>query len=322
MDALARLQARAAALSPMGVSSTAPILHDRTLYLDADGLAYYCAGNDATVLGAARIRLSEKVRGMEQAAQAKRTVLLLTGSGSHKGHRYAVARVKGYQAQRANSRRPRNWQGLRTMLESGSFGPMLCDYDREADDRFAQFGAADPEGTVIGTQDKDMRMCWGWHIGWTDNRMRYLPPGTYDSVMNDLQYGHKWFWLQMLHGDGADFIPGLPWCKVGGKLRQCGPVLASKILEGTKSNEDAARMVHMAYSTYYGERALVEMLEQAVLLWMRTCPHADWWDVARRGNPFRSFTQAPGTAWTQAFNEIEERVEQARAYAALTNQDN
>lgn len=319
MDALARLQAKAGALAPMGLSSTAPILHGRTLYLDADGLAYYCAGRDDTLLAVARVRLAEKVRGMQHAAQASNTVLLLTGSGSHKGHRYAVARVKGYQAQRTNSQRPRNWQGLRDLLEAGQFGPMLCDYDREADDRFGQFGAADPMGTVIGTQDKDMRMCWGWHLGWTDNRMRFLPQGTYDLVMNDLQYGHKWFWLQMLHGDSADFIPGLPWCKVNGKLVKCGPVLADRILAGTTSNVDAAAIVYKAYATYYGGRALVEMLEQAILLWMRTCPNADWWDVARRDNPFRSFTQAAGTEWSEAFKEIEERVETARSYATLTN---
>lgn len=311
--------ARAGALSPQGVSASAPILHERTLYLDADGLAYYCAGNDTTLLGEARVRLKDKVEGMTRASQAGSCVLLLTGSGSHKGYRYAVARVKAYQAQRATSRRPKNWRGLRDLLEAGEFGTTLNDFDREADDRFSQYGHALPEQTVIGTQDKDMRMVPGWHLDWIDNRMRWLPAKTYDLVMNDKQYGAKWFWLQMLHGDTADFIPGLPRAVVGGKLVQVGEVTAGKLLAGTESNDEAAELVHKLYWSYYKERALVEMLEQAVLLWMRSGPDAAWYDVALPGNPFHLFTTGP--VWDIAYQEIKERVTTAQQYAALAPQD-
>lgn len=322
MADLADLMARAGALAPMGAGAMAPILHERTLYLDADGLAYYCAGNDSTLLGEARVRLADKVASMTRAAQAGKCVLLLTGSGSHKGYRYAVARAKPYQGQRANSRRPKNWRGLRDLLEAGVFGTTVQDFDREADDRFAQYGCADPLNTVIGTQDKDMRMVPGWHLDWVDNRMRWVPPGTYDLVMNDKQYGTKWFWLQMLHGDTADFIPGLPRAKIGGVLKQVGEVTAGKLLAGTTSSDEAAEVVFQCYASYYKERALVEMLEQAVLLWMRTDSMATWDDVASPGNPLHLFTESPWPIWSSAYEEIKERVTTAQHYATIAPQDN
>lgn len=319
MADLADLMARAGALAPMGAGAAAPILHERTLYLDADGLAYYCAGNDSTILGEARIRLADKVASMTRASQAGKCVLLLTGSGSHKGYRYAVARAKAYQGQRANSRRPKNWRGLRDLLEAGAFGTTVQDFDREADDRFAQYGWANPLHTVIGTQDKDMRMVPGWHLDWVDNRMRYLAPGTYDAVMNDKQYGTKWFWLQMLHGDTADFIPGLPRAVYNGKSCKVGEVTAGKMLAGTESSDEAAEVVHTMYWSHYKERALAEMLEQAVLLWMRSCPEARWDDVAAPGNPMHLFTT--GLVWAIAYEEIKERVSTAQHYATLATQD-
>lgn len=323
LTGLAALQAKAAALAPQGVNASAPILHDRTLYLDADGLAYYCAGNDDTPLGEARLRLQAKIAGMTKAAQANRTVLLLTGSGSHKGYRYAVARAKPYQGAR-HSGRPKNWQGLRTLLESGLLGNAVNDFDREADDRFAQFGHADPANTVIGTQDKDMRMVPGWHIDWLDNRMRWLPPGTYDLVMNDKQYGAKWFWLQMLHGDGVDFIPGLPFygtknAKGLAAFKKVGEVTAGSILASATTSEEAGRLVFAAYFSYYKERALAEMLEQAVLLWMRSCPDASWDDAAKDSNPMSMFRGYD--TWSIAYNEIKERVTLAQTYAATPSQD-
>jgi hypothetical protein len=319
---LTELQAKAGLLSPMSAGASAPILHGRTLYLDADGLAYYCAGNDTTLIGEARQRTAAKILNMQNASQAGKVHMLLTGSGSHKGYRYAVARVKPYQGQRSGSRRPLNWEPLRNLLEAGTFGSTTLDYDREADDRFAQYGHADPENTVIGTQDKDMRMVPGYHLDWVDMRMRYLPPGAYDVVMNDKQFGIKWFWLQMLHGDTADNIPGLPGAVINGKTVKVGEVTAGKMLAGTTCNADAVREVYNAYHSYYKERALVEMLEQAVLLWMRRCPDANWDDVVQDGNPMCSLPPTAPEPYETAYQEIEERVKTAQAYAANETQDN
>jgi len=313
----AALAKRAALTEPMSVGAV-PILHDRTLYLDGDGLAYYCAGNDDTELAEARQRLLTKVQGMQRASQAGRVVILLTGSGGHKGHRYAIARVKPYQAQRANSRRPKNWQGLRALLEAGTFGEVIIDYDREADDRFGQFGHADPEHTVIGTQDKDMRMVPGYHLDWADNRMFYLAPGAYDAVFNDKQFGLKWFWLQMLQGDTADHIPGLPKYVAGGKPKLIGEKTAEEKLSSSTSSREAAEVAYLLYESYYGERWLVEMMEQAVLLWMRHTPAASWYDALAVGGPLNVFETED--EYAAAYAEIEQRVKEASDLNALSAQ--
>lgn len=316
--------AKAAALAEPQAAGTVPILHDRTLYLDGDGLAYYCAGNDETELAEARGRLLTKVQAMHRASSAGKVIILLTGSGGHKGHRYAIARVKPYQAQRANSRRPKNWQGLRTMLEDGVFGEVIIDYDREADDRFAQFGHADPTNTVIGTQDKDMQMVPGYHIDWADNRMFYLAPGV-DAMFNDKQFGIRWFWLQMLQGDGADNIPGLPLarCKYGGgpinaqlPLNKIGAAGAEKILLAHEAL-GAAATVALAYQSFYARRWLVEMMEQAALLWMRHTPAAQWDDFCK-GGPLGVFeTEAE---YDTAYDEIAQRVKEASDLNTLSAQ--
>lgn len=323
---LSAIQELAGSQSPMGAGSV-PILQARTLYLDADGLAYYCAGNDETPIGQARSRLKEKIDSMTAACGAGKTVLLLTGSGSHKGHRYAIARVKPYQGNRTNSRRPKNWALLRELLESGAFGENRVYLDREADDAFGQYGWADPENTAIGADDKDMRMVPGYHVGWRDNRVCFLAPGTYDMQFGDKQYGMKWFWLQMLHGDTADNIPGLPRTGIaeavrindggidivpfaGTKLALCGEVTAGKLLACARTNDEAAATVATCYRSYYKERWLTELLEQAALLWMRRGPAAHWQDMLLSGGPLARFN-SDAYPIQGAVLEIEQRIKEA-----------
>lgn len=317
---LAKLQALAGTSTPQSLASV-PVLHDRTIYLDGDGLAYYCAGNEATLLGEARERLNSKVADMARASGAANKSILLTASGSHKGYRYAVARAKPYQGQRANSRRPPNWQGLRDLLVDGHFGATKSTYTAEADDLFGHHGHASPECTVIATQDKDMRMVPGWHIDWVSHLICFLPPGTYDMRFNDKQFGRKWFWLQMLHGDTADFIPGLPWVvlKANGKPERCGDVTAQRLLAPATSCEQAGQIVLTAYESYYKERALVEMLEQAVLLWMRRDKDSHWLDCAGEGGPMAHFRDHPN--WCAAVNEIGDRITTVESYGASQTQD-
>lgn len=309
---LAALQKLGAASNPMG-SDAAPILQGRTIYFDGDGLAYYCAGNDDTTVGEARARLRDKCDGMQAAARAGNRVILLTGSGGHKGHRYAVARVKPYQGQRANSRRPKNWQALRDLLEAGEFGNEIIDHDREADDRFAEFGWRWPEDTVIATQDKDMRMVPGYHMDWTSNRMFYLAPGQYRATFNDKLYGEAWFWQQMLQGDTADNIPGLPMA-FGKRI---GEVTATKYLSSASTSSEAFNLVYQAYHSYYEERALTEMGEQAVLLWMRATPDASWDESLRSDGVIGKHCH--NTKQHDAMlNELSDRVHQAQELNALS----
>lgn len=333
---LKALGAKAAAAQPMGYGSV-PVVHQRTLLVDGDGLCYYCAGNDDTDIGTARRNLIDKVKRAAELVGAGQIKILVTGAGSHKGHRYAIARAKPYQGQRAGSRRPKNWQGLRDLLDTGFPGVEIeTTYTAEADDLFGFYAYNDPDNTVILTQDKDMRMLPGTHLDWVTNRVHVVEHGlatvrqehimynrtVVDSVFNDLQYGLRWFWMQMLHGDGADHIPGLPRAtiKYGGgpidpkqKLNPVGEAAVTKMLEA-HSDMQVPDVVAMAYHSYYGSRWLVEVLEQACLLWMRRNPD-NWADCAEYGGPMYQFTDHE--YWPAAYAEIEQRVRQADELNAI-----
>lgn len=312
--------AAAAAAAPQG---SVPITPGRILLADGDGLAYYCAGNDDTDAGEARQRVVYKLKTAARAVGAERIVVLITGSGSHKGHRYAVARVKPYQGQRAGSRRPKNWEALREFI-TGPDLPFERDItlEAEADDLFGWYAYNQPDNVVIYTQDKDMRMLPGMHLDWVSHRLHTVGYTKttcierelmynivpVDRVFNDKQYGHRWFWLQMLHGDTADNIPGLPRYVVDGKAKPVSEVTAGKLL-------DSEHLLHLRvaelYRSYYGDRWLVEMLEQAVLLWMRRVPD-QWDDCVNPGGPLASFNDGE-KEFASAYFEIKQRITEAQA---------
>ena len=312
--------AAAARASPMA-SGAVPILPSSVLLVDADGLAYYCAGNDDTSPGEARANLLNKVRSAQRIVGASEVRLLTTASGSHKGHRYAVARVKPYQGQRAGSRRPANWRYLRDLLESETIGlPVELTTTAEADDLFAWWAYNYPDDSILYTQDKDMRMLPGLHLDWVSHRTHRVEYSLnwcrqetrahnvmpHDSVFNDKQYGVQWFWHQMLHGDTADNIPGLPKYVIDGKAKPVGEVTAGKLLAGVPSY---AAAVAALYESYYGKRWLVEMIEQACLLWLRRDPNK-WDDCLDPGGPLALWNDGE-QEFAEAYFEIERRVRDA-----------
>lgn len=312
----------AAAAASSGVHThTEPVLL-RTLYVDGDGLAYYCAGNDETSPGAARDNLVSKVLAAKRISGASHVCLLLTASGSHKGHRYAIARRKPYQGQRVNSRRPANWEALREFMEMGRtpFSAHTTG-EAEADDLFGKYAYKQPDDVVIYTQDKDMRMLPGLHLDWVTHRMHrvhiyrqlFSPPRVEDCVFNEKQYGPKWFWLQMLHGDTADNIPGLPKYKTTNAkgevtFKPMGEITAGKSLVECALG-DMPEAVAELYEGFYGDRWLVEMMEQACLLWMRRDPLA-WDDVLNPGGAMACFNDG-SHEFAKAYLEIQGRVRDA-----------
>ena len=153
----------------------------------------------------------------------------------------------------------------------------------------------------------------GLHLDWVTNRVHKVDVVNgvvQDSVFNDKQYGHKWFWLQMLHGDTADNIPGLPkYIDGNGKAKPIGEVTAGKYLALFPDAECLG--VEKLYQGYYGERWLVEMLEQACLLWMRRKPE-DWDDCMNPGGPLECFNDGE-EEFAKAYLEIKDRVSTADA---------
>lgn len=323
---LSKLAAAASADSPQGLGASAPI-PGRTLYLDGDGLCYVCAGNDDTDVGQARTNLFNKINTTRKACAASRVVILMTGQGSPKGDRYYVARQAPYQGQRSGSSRPKNWTYLRQFLsgdiEVPAYGQVRVHTERylEADDCFSvasqRKGA---ENIVICTQDKDMRMVPGHHLNWDDYSMCYVSPGTWSAEHNGKVFGRKWFWLQMMHGDKADNIPGLPYYTDGSVVKS-GPnkgqekrtkvgdkcaILAD--LDTITNDRAAAQWALQYYKTCYGDTfsTCLAMLEQGILLWIR--PTADVFSVAEPGNPL--YAMSLRDDWPDLQAAIRQRIHQ------------
>lgn len=263
----------------------------------------------------ARQNVLDKLESGRVMSGSGKVVVHLTMSGSHKGHRYQAATVKPYQAQRSSSRRPKNWEFLREYLETyeGDAFTVKLWRDREADDgiAFAAENAMVLYGTplvVIYTRDKDMRMLPGLHLDWMTYQLTEVPPGAYaiQRSPDGLLYGLKWFWQQMLQGDTADNIPGLP--KLDGKT--VGEARARAALAGTESVLDAFHVVKQGYAQHYGKGWEDHLVEQACLLWLRR-------DV--RANPTNFLAYFPGMntlgmkGVVEAAIRLNERIKESNA---------
>lgn len=308
------LGALAAQAAPLGDAALVPMSDSTELHVDGDYCAYYFSGNDETPFGDARSNMARQLQIVRRIAGAGgRGVIHLTAGGSHKGHRYSIATVKPYQGQRDSSRRPKNWAAMRGWLEGGvkdgigDFKVKLWD-DREADDGVAVSSAyawASGRLPAIFMRDKDSRMVPGRHVVWTTLGLVEVKPTDWEVVDEDgTVYGQKWFWLQMLMGDTADHIPGLPGqpAKGEGKFKTCGEACATDWLAPAKSSEDAFRIVRDLYQRYYAQAWAPAFAEQAALLWLRT-------DNAAAVGDFMKAIPAVSPELTQAVRQLERRLQ-------------
>lgn len=274
---IAAYAAKAAAANPMPLVNVPSPTEGLVAHVDGDFCAYNCAGSDDTDPGQARRNLLSKLDSIKFASGATAVVVHLTDRASTKGERYLAATVKPYQGQRNSGRKPKNWEVLREYMETydGDKFRVKNWMTREADDGIAyvtHHAAQAGKLSVICTADKDMRMLPGRHVIWKTKQLVEVPFGTYDLTgPDDETYGHKWFWLQMLMGDTADFIPGLPkYITPAGKEAQVGKVTAYKLLAGTENNAEAYAVVSGLYRGYYDDDWADRFVEQATLLWLRT----------------------------------------------------
>lgn len=301
------LQAAAQATAdaaPM-IAEVVPTVPGRELHLDGDMLAYWAGGNDDTSVATSRSIALNKIEAMRYQAGAERVIVHLTARTSHKANRFIIATQKVYQGQRKSGRKPKNWEYLRDLMESASLPHRVKLWaTREADDGFAYVAREVGPRAVIGTKDKDMRMITGcWHMSWDDMRMVWVPPNTFAQMSNDLLYGHKWFWQQMLQGDTADNIPGLPRYN----NKPVGEATAKSILSNCNDNSEAYWRVSVAYELHYADDWKHRFLEQALLLWLRQGRDAHVSDV---------FAIIPQSIFADPMMLIEQRIKDAYAEAA------
>lgn len=279
---IAALAKKAAAAKPMPCVNVPAPEAGVVAHIDGDFCAYNLAGRDDTDPGQARRNLLHKFESIKYASGATSVMVHLTDNASTKGDRYLAATVKPYQGQRNSSRKPKNWAVLREFMENydGDKFTVKNWMTREADDGMAYVAyaaAAAGKRAVIATKDKDMRMLPGRHIVWETRQLVDVPFNTFAMRgPDDKIYGHLWFWLQMLQGDTADNIPGLPkYVNERGNLTLCGEKTAPKLLQGCVDNADAQEVVTDLYKGFYQDTAYDRLVEQASLLWLRTDRHAN-----------------------------------------------
>lgn len=312
MDWLQDAAAAAAEQSPIQSRPIPPVQPGRVLHFDGDLLAYWAGGSEDTTVEQSRTRASGRVEAMRELAGAESVVMHMTADSSTKADRRIIATVKAYQAQRKAGRKPKNWGYLREWLTGQQRWRVKEWATREADDGISLCAHdACRKGQpliAIGSGDKDMRMLPGIHVNWQTFDVTEVPYGTYDLVGADgKQYGYKWFFLQMLQGDTADNIPGLPM--YNGK--KVGEVTAVKLLADCLDVDTAWQRVLECYEDYYGGDAVPMFTEQAMLLWLRT-------DHAAASSDFANVLQPngpTGKGWLAAINDIDQRIKAAYAEA-------
>lgn len=120
---------------------------------------------------------------------------------------------------------------------------------QEADDAIGIDATANP-GSVLASIDKDLLMIPGIHFNFVTKEEVTISPKQ--AMMN--------FYTQMLTGDAADNVPGVPGI---------GPAKAKAILAAAREPEEARTFVHSQYRAAFGASALVYFQEAEALLWIR-----------------------------------------------------
>lgn len=288
----------------------------RIVHIDADFLAYqvsYESLESPKSFDDMKHNAREAVSSIKSLAGATGVHLHLTPSTSDKGGRYNIALLKEYQANREDKIRPRNLNIVREWMVQE--WPGTLHQNCEADDgmssaQYAAIAKGERHLSVIATKDKDLMMVPGLHLDWDTGEI--IDVNDFGKLWEDEKgkvrgYGYKFFWYQMLTGDTADNISGLPRvaaeyvlkfdppapvrnaiasnnAKAYAKARDaiksklCGPKMAVKLLDECTTNQLALVRVsnlYKALSDYTDYRTGAPItwqqafLSEAALLWMR-----------------------------------------------------
>lgn len=278
------------------VSSDPATVPGRVVQIDGDFAAYMVAFDKDRSIDDMKKILDMILERLRVKAGAESIVIHLTPKESTKGNRYEQALLREYQATRQNKVKPRFLHIIRAHMADhyGGIQHVNC----EADDGMskAQYGAiaaGNRHLSIIATKDKDLGMVPGLALDWatgeitdTENDFGYIELVQKGKIKKIKGRGWKLFWAQMLMGDAADNISGLPLvCDLkylpNGKDKPCGPVLTYEILSPIQTNKEAFVVVRDLYKAYAEKHGFTNwrtgqpitageaFLSEAKLLWMR-----------------------------------------------------
>lgn len=268
----------------------------RVCHIDADFLAYQVSYDNEKSIPDMKHNCDERLMKIKMLSGAEFIKLHLTPKGSTKGDRFDVALLKEYQGNRKEKPKPRYLHLIREWMHKERKATLWTDL--EADDGMAieQYKAI-AEGnqhlSIIATKDKDLTMVPGLMLDWDTGEITDTGKEPFGFIRMDDEgstkkirgRGWKYFWVQMLTGDPADNISGLPMiCTqryLKGKPKKCGAVGAFNILQDVKTNKEAFTIVRELYEDAGKADMLMNwrdgtpvdfreaFVSEAKLLWMR-----------------------------------------------------
>jgi DNA polymerase-1 len=280
------------------------VVPGRVVHIDADFLAYmvsYEKIDQIIELPDMQHNCKVAVEKMRLMAGAESVHLHLTPGTSDKGDRYNIAIQKEYQGNRKDKPKPAKLHIMRDYM--GKAFPATLHINCEADDgmssaQYAAIATRQAPLSIICSKDKDLNMVPGLHLDWDTGEITYPTnaigkPDSYGSIYLDDSksskkikgFGQKFFWSQMLTGDTADNIQGIPKVCVDGKWKATGPVMAEYLLINVNSNKEAFQGVKNLYEDYgrsigfkhwaTGENVPWQkvLISEMQLLWMRRDKH-------------------------------------------------
>jgi len=287
-----------------------PRREDKHVLIDADCVAYWSAATcDDQGEGPAFNRTKLRMNQILDECRASTYTAYLTGKNNFRDDIATLQRYKGNRYRSDGTRitpQPRYLQECRDYLIE-EFNGILCD-GQEADDALSiHRNKFPPEDTnyIISSIDKDLRINYGYHHNQNSGEIIRVLSGTKPlEVIEKVSgsgkttkkiegVGPMFFWAQMLMGDTADWIKGLPkvtvemkerWPKL--RMGPCGPMTAVHVLDGVVSEEDAQERVWFCYKSFWkdngyshwrtgqvypagDETAKIQFIEQGRLLWLR-----------------------------------------------------
>lgn len=222
------------------------MVKDRVAHIDGDYLAYIVSADrlnqPATTMAQAIKHTHEFVEQLMKYSGSEKYMIHLT-EGS-KGGRFEQALLKVYQANRDNKDKPLLLGDIRKYIAK-EMSSYVCTKG-EADDSMAMCLhharlAGNEDKAVLISQDKDLNMVQGWHLDWMECELYYVDAfGGLEIVERHIPEkkkidddgnevitkartdkklrgtGGMWFFAQLMMGDSADNISGLP--KISGRI--------------------------------------------------------------------------------------------------------
>jgi hypothetical protein len=244
--------------------------------------------------------------------QAGKHLAFLTGERNFRNDVATFQRYKGNRYDADGKRitpQPAWLQEVRSYLMK-EWGAVLCE-DEEADDALSYTQAAlikehGIQSSVISTVDKDLLINPGLHHSMSNGyiqEVKYEGSLELDSKDHLRGTGMRFFFAQMLMGDAADWVPGLP--KITPLIKEqistkttlrnggCGQKAALSILDDCKTVQEMHEKVYACYLLYWSEHEYMhwktgqvfkagihtanrQFTEQGRLLWMRQKPRELW----------------------------------------------